>query len=86
MQMTKQISEGGIHLGFESQRGRPQKSKTGLLVASQKGLMSSKNSKKRKKIESLTFSGVLVESVHARVEHEHVGRQEVGRHVDPNGS
>ena len=37
----------GIHLGFEIQSRHHQKSKTGVSVASQKGLMSSKNLKIR---------------------------------------
>ena len=38
----------GIYPGFETQGRRHQKSKTGVSVAPRKGLMSSKNLKKKK--------------------------------------
>ena len=44
--------------GFDTQRRHHQKSKTGVSVAPQKGLMSSKNLKKKKKV-SLTLSKSL---------------------------
>ena len=43
-----------VHSDFETQRRRHQKSKTGLSVAPQKGFMSSKNLKKKKK-KKLTY-------------------------------
>ena len=43
-----QVMKQGIHPGFEAHGRRHQKSKTGVLVSPHKGLMSSKNWKKRK--------------------------------------
>ena len=45
----------GIHPDFETQGRRHQKSKTGVSVAPQKGLVSSKNFKKKKKVACLAF-------------------------------
>ena len=52
MQARKHAS-GGIHLGFETQGRRHQKSKTGVSVAPRKGHLSYKNLKK-KKIQLMT--------------------------------
>ena len=46
----------GIHPGFETQGRRHQKSKTGVSVAPQKGPVSSKNFKKKKKLEVSGFT------------------------------
>ena len=44
--MAPSSANKGAHSGFETQRGHHQKSKTGVSVATQKGLMSSKIFKK----------------------------------------
>ena len=54
-------SKKAAHSGFETQRRRNQKSKTGVSVAPQKGLMSSKNLKKKKKFEVLINHGEFQE-------------------------
>ena len=46
----KRERKQGIHPGFETQGRRHQKSKTGVSVAPRKGLMSSKNLFKKKRI------------------------------------
>ena len=45
----------GIHPGFETQGRRHQKSLTGVSVAPQKGLMSSKNLLKKKRSLEMTY-------------------------------
>ena len=48
------------HSGFETQRRRPQKPKTGVSVAPQKGLMSSKNFLKEFKINIPSENGYFL--------------------------
>ena len=58
MQATKHASKG-IHSGFETQGRHHQKSKTGVSVVPEKGLMSSKYFFKKKSKERIGKSGSM---------------------------